>query len=54
MPVEEKKKILVVDDEPNWLATIKNVLQSDYDLTLKTDPAEALDALKKAPVPSHS
>jgi DNA-binding response OmpR family regulator len=40
----------VVDDEPNWLATIKNVLQSDYDLTLKTDPAEALDSLKKATV----
>ena len=42
----EKKHILVVDDEPNWLITIKNVLQADYNLTLVTSPAEALDSLK--------
>jgi DNA-binding response OmpR family regulator len=46
MSVEEKKNILVVDDEPNWLATIKNVLQSDYTLSLETDPARALEFLK--------
>jgi DNA-binding response OmpR family regulator len=45
MVPEEKKQILVVDDEPNWLLTIKNVLQADYALTLKTDPSEALDSL---------
>jgi len=49
MTVKEKKQILVVDDEPNWLTTIKNVLQADYALTLKTDPVEALDSLKKSP-----
>jgi CheY-like chemotaxis protein len=47
MVPEEKKQILVVDDEPNWLMTIKNVLQSDYALTLKTDPSEALDSLSE-------
>lgn len=40
------KKILVVDDEPNWLATIKNVLHPDYTLFLETDPAQALETLK--------
>jgi CheY-like chemotaxis protein len=46
----EKKQILVVDDEPNWLTTIKNVLQPDYALTLETDPGAALDVLKQNPV----
>ncbi|HJQ33435.1 MAG TPA: RNA-binding domain-containing protein [Pyrinomonadaceae bacterium] len=50
MALEAKKRILVVDDEPNWLITIKNVLQSDYTLTLETNPADALDSLKEAPV----
>jgi len=50
MAREEKKRILVVDDEPNWLITIKNVLQSDYTLKLETDPAVALHTLKEGPV----
>lgn len=47
MTLEEKKKILVVDDEVNWLTTIRNVLEADYALTLKADPSEALEALKE-------
>ena len=50
MAREEKKLILVVDDDPDWLTTIKNVLQADYALSLKTDPAEALEFLKSTPV----
>jgi len=50
MAPKEKKQILVVDDEPNWLITIKNVLQSDYALTLETDPAVALETLKSTPI----
>lgn len=50
MAREEKKLILVVDDDPDWLTTIKNVLQADYALSLKTDPAQALEFLKSTPV----
>jgi ActR/RegA family two-component response regulator len=38
----EREKILVVDDDPAWLATIKTILGSRYQLTLTTEPAEAL------------
>ncbi|HXD31141.1 MAG TPA: RNA-binding domain-containing protein [Pyrinomonadaceae bacterium] len=43
MDSQVKKRILVVDDEPNWLTTIKNVLGTEYDLTLITDPDVALE-----------
>ncbi len=42
MSSKGKEKILVVDDNKGWLSTINNLLQPDYDLTLKSDPLEAL------------
>ncbi|HLL77071.1 MAG TPA: RNA-binding domain-containing protein [Pyrinomonadaceae bacterium] len=50
MARDEKQLILVVDDDPDWLATIKNVLQAEYALSLQTDPAEALEFLKSTSV----
>jgi len=42
----DEKKILVVDDEQDWLHTIRLILGSDYDLTLTPDPSEAIELLK--------
>jgi ActR/RegA family two-component response regulator len=44
---ESKPKILVVDDDERWLRRISIILQTDYDLTLTTDPLEALETLKE-------
>ena len=44
MPV--KKKILVLDDNQDWLDTIETILSSSYDLHLFTDPDEAKDSLR--------
>jgi DNA-binding NtrC family response regulator len=46
MSIEEKRKILVVDDDERWLRKIRVILQTDYDLTLITNPLDALEDLK--------
>lgn len=46
MKNEERQKILVVDDDERWLRKINVVLQPDYELTLMTNPLEALETLK--------
>ena len=46
MKSAKKNKILVVDDDERWLRRINRVLQSDYDLTLTSNPSEALETLK--------
>lgn len=48
MSTKVKKRILVVDDEVNWLTTIKNLLKSEYDLTLTMNPEESLKAVTEA------
>lgn len=46
MSTESKSKILVVDDDERWLKRIRVILQPDYDLTLTTNPLEAIESLK--------
>jgi ActR/RegA family two-component response regulator len=46
---EDRQKILVVDDDERWLRRISIILQPAYDLTLTTDPLEALKTLKEYP-----
>lgn len=41
-----KKKILVLDDNQDWLDTIETILSSSYDLFLFTDPDEAKSSLR--------
>ena|ERR1051326_8659252 len=43
--MQAKKKLLVVDDNQNWLDTIAMILESSYDLTLFTDPDEAKESI---------
>lgn len=38
----QKEKILVVDDDDNWLQTIALILGQAYELNLTTDPSRAL------------
>lgn len=44
--MSKKRSILVVDDSEEWLATVENILEPFYDLTLCLNPAEALELLK--------
>src|ERR1700704_2098155 len=44
----DKRRILVVDDEDAWLQTIRLILGGCYDLSLTTDPAEAVSLVKSA------
>jgi FixJ family two-component response regulator len=41
-----KKKILVLDDNQDWLDTIETILAPTYDLVLFTDPDEAKGSLR--------
>jgi putative two-component system response regulator len=43
----EKRRILIVDDEPNNLQLMKQVLQSQYELAFSNSGINALDAVKK-------
>jgi PAS domain S-box-containing protein len=40
-----KAKVLVVDDEPSILASISDLLESEFDVTTTTDPRRGLDNL---------
>lgn len=44
-----KNKILVVDDNKNWLATISMILEPDYDVTPLSDHEQAIKILKSTP-----
>lgn len=48
MPDNEKKSILVVDDEEIIREFLSEVLDEDFNITLACDGAEAIDHLKKA------
>jgi response regulator RpfG family c-di-GMP phosphodiesterase len=41
-----KEKILILDNEKNWLSTINNLLKDDYDLILTTSPRQAQKHVK--------
>lgn len=42
-----RPRLLVLDDNPRWLATIQRVLESNFDLTLTTSADEACKRAKK-------
>lgn len=43
----EQKKILLIDDSPIQLRTMKNILQSKYEVEMAVSAAEALKAIKR-------
>lgn len=43
----EKQRILIVDDEPNNLQLMKQVLQNQYELAFSNNGVNALDAVRK-------
>jgi len=45
--MDERKKILVVDDEEGWLQTTKRILESNYEVTLLEDHTKAAQYLKQ-------
>jgi CheY-like chemotaxis protein len=49
---DEKKKILVVDDEPPVLVMVKGVLKDDYDVVTATSGKEALSLFYAGLVPN--
>jgi ActR/RegA family two-component response regulator len=44
--VGEKEKILVLDDDPEWLRRIEKLLGAEYELTLTQDNQEAISKVK--------
>jgi len=46
MDGDERKKILIVDDDPDLLAMLKCRLEDEYDIILATDGDEAMEAIK--------
>jgi FixJ family two-component response regulator len=45
--IADRKRVIVVEDNQHWLETLELILGSTYDLTLFTDPAQALASLKE-------
>jgi PAS domain S-box-containing protein len=45
-----KPKVLVVDDEPQILESIHDLLEDDFDVMVSTDAAEAVEFLKSAQI----
>jgi putative two-component system response regulator len=48
--IENKFKILLVDDEEDNLALLYRTLHQDYDILKTTSPVEALEILKETPI----
>lgn len=46
--VTTRKKILVIDDEPDTAETIRSTLQSMYDVSVSTDPSRVLEEFRQA------
>jgi len=49
--MSDKPRILVVEDDLDLQILLKNLLKSEYDLTLAENGLEGLKALEKGPVP---
>jgi ActR/RegA family two-component response regulator len=45
--MDNRKKVIIVEDNQHWLETLELILGSAYDLTLFADPAQALESLKE-------
>jgi ActR/RegA family two-component response regulator len=43
----ERHRILVVDDQEDWLVTIESILEADYDVCTAKDAAEAIALVKE-------
>jgi len=43
----ERKRVLVIDDDANWLETIKLMLETSYELEAATTSNEALDLVRR-------
>ena len=48
MKSQSKRTVLVVDDDPEYLASARNALENDYHVIQATDGEEALQILKKS------
>ena len=45
--MSERKRVLIVDDDPDFVAGIRTILDSQYDTVVKHNPKDGWDALKK-------
>lgn len=45
--MSERKKVLIIDDDPDFVAGIKAILDREYDTTAVYNPTDGWDALKK-------
>ena len=48
-PTDQRKRLLVVDDEPTNLHVLRQVLQDEYRLLFATDGAKALQLAQQKP-----
>lgn len=49
IPLDQRKRLLVVDDEPTNLHVLRQILQDDYRLLFATDGAKALQLAQQKP-----
>jgi CheY-like chemotaxis protein len=49
---EERKLLLVVDDNPSHIHVVHSILKDDYKIRFATTGAKALDLAKVKPVPN--
>lgn len=49
VPVDQRKRLLVVDDEPTNLHVVRQILQDEYRLLFATDGAKALQLAQQKP-----
>jgi CheY-like chemotaxis protein len=45
--MSERKRVLIIDDDPDFVAGIRAILDSTYDTAVAYNPKDGLDALKK-------
>ncbi len=45
--MSERKRVLIVDDDPDFAAAIRAILDSQYDTVMVDNPKEGWDALRK-------
>jgi CheY-like chemotaxis protein len=45
--MSERKKVLIVDDDPDFVAGIKAILDTAYDTVVAYNPEDGWDAMKK-------
>jgi CheY-like chemotaxis protein len=45
--MSERKKVLIVDDDPDFVAGIRAILEREYDTVVAYNPGDGWDALRK-------